>query len=132
MKSVWFTDCMSLFQALQRPVAKTVEKRLGMDLAGLRQYLWRVGGESAPDPRDLEAQPEPRSRSDFLRWIDTCVMVADPLTKRMSGDFLMNVIRENGWCIRQPEESKLNKQRKAQQRQAARDAEAHSQEKCDE
>ena len=37
MKSVfWFTDCRSANDTLQKPIAKTVVKRLGMELASLR------------------------------------------------------------------------------------------------
>ena len=50
MKSVWFTDCKSCFDTLQKPIAKTVDKRLGIELASLRQHLWRDSGSHIPDP----------------------------------------------------------------------------------
>ena len=44
IKHVWFTDCRSVYDTLQKPVAKTVDKRLGIELAALRQFLWRKDG----------------------------------------------------------------------------------------
>ncbi len=38
MKSVWFTDCRSAYETLQKPVAKTVDRRLGVEVASLRQF----------------------------------------------------------------------------------------------
>ncbi len=81
MKSVWLTDCRSAYDTLQKPVAKTVDKRLGMELASLRQLLWRKPGEGCVDVKLLEERcADP---TDIIRWIDTTVMVADCLTKLM-------------------------------------------------
>ena len=118
MVSVWFTDCKSLHDTLQRPIAKTVEKRLGIDLAGLRQYLWRRVGEEAPEPRTLEAMPPQGQRTDYLRWIDTVVMCCDVLTKRMKEDALVQVIVDNEWNIEQPAEALAIKRKKQAQRRA--------------
>ena len=48
MQQIWFTDCKSCFGTLQKPVAKSVDKRLGMELASLRQHLWREAGQQLP------------------------------------------------------------------------------------
>ena len=118
MKSVWFTDCRSLYDSLQKPVAKSVEKRLGIDLAGLRQFLWRVSGEDPPPARTLEEKPALERRTDYIRWVDTMVMCADVFTKRMREEYLMQVIGSNVWNFAQPEEGKAIKHKKKLQRQA--------------
>ena len=54
--SVWFTDCRSAHDALNRPIQKGVDKRLGIELAALRQSLWRYYGRSALQAR-LQDEP---------------------------------------------------------------------------
>ena len=54
MKSVWSTDGSSAYDTLQKPVAKTVDIRLGLELAYLRQLLWRKPGEGCVDVKLLE------------------------------------------------------------------------------
>ena len=122
--SVWFTDCRSAHQALQRPVQKGVDKRLGIELAALRQSLWRYPGRTALEAR-LQDGP-PAEPTDRCRWIDTLVMLADPLTKVMNDAFLQSVLDSNHWDFTQTMEAKAIKQRKQQQRKAKRaeDAEA--------
>ena len=117
MKSVWSTDCRSCYDTLQRPIAKTVNKRLGMQLAELRQYLWRAKGSSLPDQTTLEDRPaEP---TDQIRWVDTLVMVADALTKAMRDDLLQKVINTNVWDYTQTEDMKYVKTRKQKARSKA-------------
>ena len=41
LKSVWFTDCKSVETALSKPIVRSIDKRLGIELASLRQQLWR-------------------------------------------------------------------------------------------
>jgi len=119
MQCVWFTDCKSCYDTLQKPVAKSVDKRLGIELASLRQYLWRDSGSHLPDKRMLEKRP--LSPSDIIRWIDTLVMVADCLTKAMRDDYLTNVLDSNIWDFMQTEEAKAIKSRKSEQRSRKRD-----------
>ena len=38
--SQWSTDCKSCFDTLQKPVMRNIDKRLGIELASLRQFLW--------------------------------------------------------------------------------------------
>jgi hypothetical protein len=114
MMSVWFTDCKSCHDTLQKPVAKSVDKRLGIELASLRQHLWRDSGSHIPDRRLLESKPP--NPSDILKWIDTNVMVVDCLTKAMREDFLLQVLRTNVWNFVQTEEAKEIKARKQAQR----------------
>ena len=79
MVSVGFTDCQSLKSALGRPIVRTIDKRLGIELASFRRQLWRNKGRSIIDARTQEGPP--RSPTDMLRWIDTNVMVSDCLPR---------------------------------------------------
>ena len=74
---------------MQKPIAKTVNKRLGIELRSLRQNLWRERGKAVINPRMLEDRPEPLS--DLCRWIDTKVMVADCL-KQMKDDYVLIIV----------------------------------------
>ena len=124
----WSTDCRSCSDTLEKPVNKGVDKRLGIELASLRQYLWRQPGEPVPDRRLLEERPPLSKRTDICRWIDTTVMAADCLTKLMKDHFLQSIIEKNWWDATQTEEAKQIKLRKAEgthrRKQERRDAEA--------
>ena len=111
---VWFTDCRSAFDTLQKPVAKTVDKRLGIELASPRQHLWRAPGGLLPERRSLEERPG--ETSYILFWIDTSVMIADCLTKQMREDELQQVLDLNYWGFTQTDEAKAVKARKQAQR----------------
>ena len=95
--AVWFTDCRSAHDALNRALQKGVDKRLGIELAALRQCLWRYPGRTALQAR-LQDEP-PRNPTDIVRWIDTGVMPADPLTKSMRDDFPQNILDTNIWTM---------------------------------
>ena len=114
MRNVWFTDCRSCYDTLQKPINKTVDERLGIELAALRQNLWRAPGHSSPDSRMLEEKPQ--HPTDIVRWIDTAVMVADSLTKQMRSTFLLDVLTTNVWDFAQTDEARATKARKQQQR----------------
>ena len=115
MQQVWFTDCKSVYDSLRRSVAaKTTDKRLGIEIASLRQYLWRQRGECVGNPTLLDELPD--NPTDTVRWIDTDVMIADPLTKTMEPIKLMNVLDSNMWDVMQPIEAIQKKRAK----QAAR------------
>ena len=89
---------------------------MGIELAALRQSLWRYYGRTALDAR---VQDEPPSQpTDKCRWIDTKVMPCDPLTKSMSDEFLQNILNTNVWDFAQPDHSKAEKQRKQEQRRS--------------
>ena len=117
MTSLWLTDCRSCYDTLQKPVAKTVNKRLGIELAALRQHLWRASGAQKPAHRTLEERP-PKA-TDSVRWVDTAIMLADPLTKLMSCILLMSVIASNLYDWTQPEHAKAIKIQKQAQRKKA-------------
>jgi hypothetical protein len=47
----WFTDCKSLFQHVNQSGLHVVtDKRLAIDLGGIRQQVWRKKGEAYGDP----------------------------------------------------------------------------------
>ena len=112
--SQWSTDCRSCSDTLEKPVNKGIDKRLGIELASLRQYLWRKSGDAAPERRMLEERPPIEHRTDVCRWIDTTVMAADCLTKFMKEAFLQAIIESNWWDSTQTEEAKAIKLRKAE------------------
>ena len=95
-----------------KPVNKGVDKRLGIELASLWQYLWRRRGEPAPDKRLLEETPPLSERTDIRRWIDTTVMAADCLTKVTKENYLQAMIESNSWNTTQTDEAKAVKLRK--------------------
>ena len=97
-------------------MAKTVSKRLGIELASLRQHLWRTAGQPLPDRRFLAEKPANAQRSDCISWVDTEVMVEDALTKQMNDHYLLSVLDSNIWDRTQTEEAKAVEARK----QAAR------------
>ena len=94
MRQVWFTDCRSLSDTLRNPkMTKHEDKRLSIEIASLCESLWRVKGEDCGDPHYLDDRPaEP---TDEVRWIDTDVMVADPLTKVMESTKLVECLTTN-------------------------------------
>lgn len=98
---------------MQKPVAETVDKRLGIELASLRLHLWRGKGEVFLDTRSLEGKP--REPTDLVRWIDTTVMVVDCLTKAIRDDLLVNDVSNNQWESEQSDEAKRVKQRRRMQ-----------------
>ena len=53
----------------------------------MRQLIWERDGERT-DSID-------KTRGDFVRWIDTSVMLADCLTKVMKADFLVDELSSN-------------------------------------
>ena len=115
MKQIWLTDCKSVEQALQRPVlAKITDKRLAIEISSLRQSLWRKPGSELPDPLYEDARPS--DTSDNVLWIDTDVMIADPLTKVMDPAKLQAALDTNTWDLRQPTESVVKKRAKQLQR----------------
>ena len=117
--AVWFTDCKSSHDALVAPVqGKSQDKRLGIEIASLRQSIWRKPGEIVGLPH-LE-EKKPADTTDSIRWIDTDIMLADPLTKTMSASKLEEALRTNRWDLMQPIESLQKKRIKQKQRSAAK------------
>ena len=88
---VQYTDCRSLSDHLLSPVPKQVEdKRLAIELAGLRQALW--------EGDELSHQAFAPFR-DVLRWIPTHLQLADCLTKSMKPHLLNGVVASNAVTV---------------------------------
>ena len=121
MKSVWIVDCNSIKTALSKPVVRTIDKRLGIELASLRQQLWRYPGRDDVAARVQDGPPDEEQATDTLRWVDTRVMPTDPLTKVMAGNFLQSVLDTGVWDTTQPEKSRQEKAQKSQWRAAQRE-----------
>ena len=74
-RHLWMTDCQSLHDYVNNPnPAGTEDKRLEIDLEGLREYVWEHPDGSLRDTLDED-------QHDKIRWIDTSAMPCDPLTK---------------------------------------------------
>ena len=78
-------------------------KRLAIDLMALRQQIWEREGE-----RTLEID---HSCGDYPRWIDTSVMLADPLTKTMHCETLVNTMMTGRYDMRPTAESLMIKEK---------------------
>ena len=117
MIHLWVTDCRSAVDALSRPVmAKIKDKRLGIEVASLRQNLWRRKDLIDSDPRELDDQPAVSHQTDRCVWCDTDVMMTDPLTKVMDAAKLLQVLDTNERDLTQPIESIQKKRLKQIQR----------------
>ena len=88
---VQYTDCRSLSDHLLSPVPKQVEdKRLAIELAGLRQALW--------EGDELSHQAF-APFGDVLRWVPTHLQLADCLTKSMKPHLLNGVVASNAVTV---------------------------------
>ena len=117
IRQLWLTDCKSLEETLQNPkCAKHSDKRLSIEIASLRQDLWRQKGQETGDPFEEDYKPKDADLTDKVRWIDTDVMVADPLTKVMEPVKLVHVLETNELDVEQPLDSVLKKRAKQLQR----------------
>ena len=114
MGHCWMTDCDSLFEHLMSQRLNSIEnKRLAIDLMALRQQIWERSGE-----RTLEID---HSCGDYPRWIDTSVMLADPLTKAMSCERLAHTMATGHFDLRPTAESLMIKEKNRQSRKATKE-----------
>ena len=117
MRQIWMTDCKSLESTLKNPKCnKHSDKRLSIEIASLRQDLWRKKGDDAGDPFYDDYRPANDQLTDIVRWIDTDVMIADPLTKVMEPAKLVEALETNVLDIEQPIDSVVKKRAKQLQR----------------
>jgi hypothetical protein len=86
LRNVWMTDCQSLYDYLVNPIPSSCEdKRLEIDLQGLRESLWeRADGSIKDEITD--------DQTDKPRWIDTSVMICDSLTKFGNDAFAQRLV----------------------------------------
>jgi len=113
MGHIWMTDCDSLYEHLMSQRLNAIEnKRLAIDLMALRQQIWERDGE-----RTLEID---HSCGDYPRWIDTSVMLADPLTKSMNGDRMVDTMMTGKFDMRPTAESLYIKEKNRASRKAGK------------
>ena len=87
----FYTDCRSLEEHVCQPGLHTVtDKRLAIDLSGIRQLIWRQGGEEFGDP--LLTDWLPKQGTTRLRWTSTDRMIADAMTKPIKPGSLCTVM----------------------------------------
>eukprot|EP00439_Symbiodinium_sp_Y106_P083063 s1580_g22.t2 len=115
------TDCKSLELTTSNPKCnKHSDKRLSIEIASLRQELWRKAGEKAGDPLYDDYKPADDQLTDIVRRIDTDVMIADPLTKVMEPTKLVEALKTNTLDVEQPLESVVKKRAKQLQRRSTK------------
>ena len=101
--------------------AKMADKRLSIEIAAMRQSLWREPGQETGNPAYEDKMPE--IRTDYVRWVDTDVMIADPLTKAMDPSKMQTALDSNFWDLSQPIESVIKKRAKQLSRRKTQDPE---------
>ena len=98
MGHVWYTDCDSLYEHLISANFKAVDnKRLSIDLTALKQIIWAHNDESNEYVNS--------DSGDYPRWIDTSVMLVDPLTKTMNPNVLEKTMTTGIWDLKPTSES---------------------------
>ena len=81
--------------------------------------MWRFPHRSGVEARTQDKPPS--DPTDYLRWITTDRMLADPLTKNMKDTLLQQVLDTNKWNFRQGSNDKEVKLRKSAYRRALKD-----------
>ena len=95
LRVIWYTDCRSLSDHLQRSGSSDVnDKRLAIDLTSLRQDLWRGKQQLVGNPVYEDQLPSDRTLD--CRWVDTATMLSDGLTKHMKCSQLIDTMT-TGW-----------------------------------
>ena len=93
MPNLWLTDCQSLRDYLVNPIrAGCEDKRLEIDLDGLREDLWENEDGTLKDAIEEDQYNKPR-------WIDTSPMICDPLTKHGNNSLASRLVKtlQTGW-----------------------------------
>ena len=117
MSHVWTTDCDSLYEHLIAPKLNQIDnKRLAIDIMALRQLVWERKGE--------RTQVVDSSSGDYPRWVDTSAMIADPLTKAMSSERLMNCMATGVLDLKPTAESLMVKAKNREFRRVSRKSKA--------
>ena len=108
--------------ALERSqLADIADKRLAIKMSGFCQLLWRKQGQDIGDPRVEDSMPDSSEATEKVRWIDTDIMIVDPLIKIMSSEELITVLESNRWDLSQPVERVQKRCLKQQQRRKQKD-----------
>ena len=87
-------------------------KRLVIGSMALRHQIWERNGERT---RTVD-----RTCGDYPRWIDTSVMIADPLTKAMNGGRLVDAITISYLDLKPTGEPLMIKEKNRMLRKAAK------------
>ncbi|CAE7834664.1 unnamed protein product [Symbiodinium sp. CCMP2592] len=117
VKQIWMTDCKSLELTLSNPKCnKHSDKRLSIEI-------------KAGDPFYDDYKPADDQLTDIVRWIDTDVMIADPLTKVMEPVKLVEALKTNTLDVEQPLESVVKKRAKQLQRRSTKKEEDNEQDR---
>ena len=86
-----FKDCRSLEESVNQSGLHTVgDKRLAIDLSGVRQQIWRRQGAETGHP--LLTDHLPAEATTKLSWVNTEKMSADSLTESMKPKTLSQVM----------------------------------------
>ena len=124
-KHLWITDCESTNSSLHKlKQVKTADKRLMIEFSAMRQTLWRGMGGKRVDPCMLDYKTI--DTTDRCRWVDTHVMLADPLTKSMICDRLLEALKSNYLDFEQTEKHRQEKIREQEQAKARKELKAIS------
>ena len=121
--------CRSIKETLLNPKATShADTRLSIEIASLRQSLWRSKGDLTGDPYVQDEPPE--EPTDKVRWFDTDVMIAVPLTKLMESEKLIYTLKTNHWDIQQLHHSILIKRAQQLKRRKAEHIEIDNQQEA--
>ena len=94
MRHSWYSDCRSLTGHLSARVPRPVtDKRLGIELASLRQSVWT--SDDVPTHEDYAPY------GDTLSWIPTRLQLADAFTKPMKPNLLNTALDGNTATVRE-------------------------------
>ena len=101
-QDIRLTGCESTSTSLRRPaLGRIADKRLAIEVAALRQSLWRWPGNILGTDFLEDGRPPKEKAADVVRWIDTDIMICDPLTKAMSSEKLYAALDTNCWDLKQ-------------------------------
>jgi hypothetical protein len=113
MGHIWFTDCDSLYEHLVSTRLNQIEnKRLRIDMMALRQQIWERAGE--------RTEVLDYMTGDYPRWIDTSCMIADPLTKVMNAQRMIDTFMSGKFDMRPTAESLRIKEKNREARKTLR------------
>ena len=122
------TDCESLHSYVNNPSrAGCEDKRLEIDLDGLREYIWEY-----PDGTLKDYIHE--DQHDKIRWIDTSAMICDPLTKAGPKGFenrLVDVMCTGALSLEPTVESQMRKLQQQKRRREKTEEKASSKQAAD-
>ena len=113
LRVLLISDCDSLVSNLHNPkFVRPSDKRLSVDLAAMRQLIWREPGDEPGKVKDKLSTND----SMQVKWMDTSKMVVDPMTKSMDATELVKAFSEGRLEWSPTPESIARKQRASEAR----------------